>query len=49
MTNTVELKSDLPTNLTKDEVQALIAVKLYDTERVSLGQAARLAIQNAFS
>lgn len=43
MTNTVELTLDLPSNLTKDEAQTLLAVKLFETERVSLGQAAKLA------
>jgi predicted HTH domain antitoxin len=43
MTNTVELTLDLPPNLSKDEVQTFLAVKLYETERVSLGQAAKLA------
>jgi len=43
MTNTVELTLELPSNLTKDEAQILLAVKLYETERVSLGQATRLA------
>ncbi len=43
MTNTVELTLELPSNLTKDEVQTFLAVKLYETERVSLGQAAKLA------
>lgn len=43
MTNTVELTLELPSNLTKDEAQILLAVKLYETERVSLGQAARIA------
>lgn len=43
MTKTVELTLELPSNLTKDEAQTLHAVKLYETERVSLGQAARLA------
>ena len=43
MLNTVELKLELPSNLTKDEVQTFLAVKLYETERVSLGQAAKLA------
>jgi predicted HTH domain antitoxin len=43
MTNTVELTLELPSNVTKDEAQILLAVKLYETERVSLGQAARLA------
>ena len=44
MTNTVELTLDLPSSLSKDEVQTFLAVKLYETERVSLGQAARLAV-----
>lgn len=43
MTNTVELTLDLPLNVSKDEAQTLLAVKLYETERVSLGQAASLA------
>lgn len=43
MTNTVELTLELPSNLTKDEAQLLLAVKLYETGRVSLGQAARTA------
>lgn len=43
MTNTVELTLELPSNLTKDEARILLAVKLYETGRVSLGQAAKLA------
>lgn len=43
MSNTVELTLDLPSNVTKDEAQTLLAVKLYETERISLGQAAKLA------
>jgi predicted HTH domain antitoxin len=43
MQHIVELTLDLPSNLSKDEVQTLLAIKLYETERVSLGQAARLA------
>ena len=43
MPNTIELKLEMPRNITKDEAQALLAVKLYETERVSLGQAAKLA------
>ena len=43
MQTIVELKLELPPNLSKDEVQTLLAVKLYETGRVSLGQAARLA------
>jgi predicted HTH domain antitoxin len=44
MTNTVELTLELPTSLSKDEVQTFLAVKLYETGRVSLGQAAKLAV-----
>lgn len=43
MKNTVELTLDLPSSLSKDEVQTFLAVKLFETERVSLGQAARIA------
>lgn len=43
MSNTVEFTLDLPSNLTKDEAQILLAVKLFETKRVSLGQAARIA------
>lgn len=43
MQTTVKLKLDLPSNLSKEEVQMLLAVKLYETERLSLGQAAKLA------
>jgi len=43
MPNTVELILELPSNLTKDEAQTLLAVKLYETERASLGQAAKMA------
>jgi predicted HTH domain antitoxin len=43
MSNTVELTLDLPSNMTKDEAQTLLAVKLFETERVSLGQSARIA------
>lgn len=43
MQNTTELKLDLPSNLTKDEVQTLLAVKLYETDRISLGQTAKPA------
>lgn len=43
MPNTIELTLDLPPNLTKDETQTLLAIKLYETGRVSLGQAAKLA------
>ncbi len=43
MTNPVELTLELPSNMTKDEAQILLAVKLFEIERVSLGQAARIA------
>ena len=43
MLNTVELKLELPANLTKDEVQTLLAVKLFEIGRVTLGQAAKLS------
>ncbi|MBC7899930.1 MAG: UPF0175 family protein [Saprospiraceae bacterium] len=43
MQNTVDLRLDLPSNLSKDEVQTFLAVKLYESGRVSLGQAAKLA------
>jgi predicted HTH domain antitoxin len=34
---------ELPTNLSKDEAQLLLAVKLFEVGKVSLGQAAKLA------
>ncbi|MBI5471913.1 MAG: UPF0175 family protein [Ignavibacteriae bacterium] len=34
---------ELPTNLSKDEAQLLLAVKLFEVNKVSLGQAAKLA------
>lgn len=43
MQNIVELTLDLPPQITKDEAQTLLAVKLYETERLSLGKAAELA------
>ncbi len=43
MQNIIELKLDLPVNISEEEVQTLLAVKLYENERISLGQAARLA------
>jgi predicted HTH domain antitoxin len=43
MQTTIELKLDLPSNFTNDEVQTLLAIKMYETERLSLGQAAKLA------
>ena len=43
MSNTIEMTLDLPSSVTKDEAQTLLAVKLFETERASLGQAAKLA------
>jgi predicted HTH domain antitoxin len=43
MQKTLELKLDLPTNLSKEEVQIFLAMKLYEAEKLSLGQAAKLA------
>jgi predicted HTH domain antitoxin len=39
--NVVEF--DLPPNLSEDEAKLLLAIKLYEVGRVSLGQAAKLA------
>lgn len=44
MQTTIELKLDLPSNFTNEEVQTLLAIKMYETERLSLGQAAKLAV-----
>ncbi|MGH9948691.1 MAG: UPF0175 family protein [Pyrinomonadaceae bacterium] len=41
MQNTVIL--DLPMHITKDESQTLLAIKLFEEGRVSLGQAAKVA------
>ncbi len=38
-----ELKVDLPTDLSGDEAKLLLAIKLYEVGKASLGQAARLA------
>lgn len=43
MQNTVELTMDLPSNLSKEQVQTFLAVKLFESGQVSLGQAAKLA------
>ena len=43
MQNIVELTLDLPPQITKDEAQTLLAIKLYETDRLSLGKAAELA------
>ncbi len=38
-----ELKVDLPASLTEDEAKLLLAVKLYEVGKVSLGKAVKLA------
>jgi predicted HTH domain antitoxin len=38
-----ELKIELPSNISKDEAQLLLAVKLFETGKLSIGQAALLA------
>lgn len=38
-----ELKIELPANISKDEAQLLLAVKLFETGKLSIGQAAKLA------
>jgi predicted HTH domain antitoxin len=40
---TGELRVTLPFNLSEDEAKVLLAVKLYEVGKVSLGQAAKLA------
>ena len=40
---TGELRVTLPFTLSEDEVKVLLAVKLYEVGKVSLGQAAKLA------
>lgn len=43
MTKTTELTVNLPLTLSHEEAKLLFAVKLYETGKVSLGQAAKLA------
>ena len=38
-----ELKIELPANVSLDEAQLLLAVKLFETGKLSIGQAAKLA------
>lgn len=38
-----ELKIKLPANVSLDEAQLLLAVKLFETGKLSIGQAAKLA------
>ena len=41
--NSHQLKVELPATLAVDEVKVLLAIKLYESEKVSLGQAAKIA------
>lgn len=41
--STSELKVSLPLGLSEDEAKLLLAIKLYEVGKVSLGQAAKLA------
>lgn len=41
--STSELKVSLPANLSEDEAKLLLAIKLYEVGKISLGQAAKLA------
>lgn len=41
--STSELRLTLPFDLSEDEAKLLLAVKLYEVGKVSLGQAAKLA------
>lgn len=41
--STTELKIDLPVNISEDEIKLLLAIKLYEVGKLSLGQAAQLA------
>ena len=43
MMNTVEMKVNLPPNLSEDEARILFAIKLFEVGKVTLGQAAKLA------
>ena len=40
---TTELKVDLPTGLSGDKAKVLLAIKLYEVGKASLGQAAKIA------
>lgn len=43
MTSTTELNVSLPINLSADEAKVLLAVRLYEVGKVTLGQAAKIA------
>ena len=41
--NTTELKVSLPHGLSEDEAKLMLAIKLYEVGKISLGQAAKIA------
>jgi predicted HTH domain antitoxin len=41
--STIQLRIDLPPNLSSDEARLLLAIKLYEVGKLTLGQAAKLA------
>ena len=41
--NPTELKLNLPPGLSEDEAKLLLAIKLYEVSKISLGQAAQMA------
>jgi predicted HTH domain antitoxin len=43
MMNTVEMTVTLPSTLSEDEARLLLAIKLYEVGKVSLGQGAKMA------
>lgn len=43
---TTDLRVELPSGLSLEEAKILLAIKLYETGKVSLGQAARTACQS---
>ena len=43
--STVQLTIDLPPNLSSDEARLLLAIKLYEVGKLTLGQAAKPALQ----
>lgn len=43
MMNVQELKVSLPSGLSTDDAKLLLAIKLYEVGKVSLGQAAKLS------
>ncbi|NEP46744.1 MAG: UPF0175 family protein [Okeania sp. SIO2H7] len=41
--NTTELKISLPHGLSEDEAKLMLAIKLYEVGKISLGQGAKIA------